>query len=190
MPSSRQRGRGATRGSCASSPDRPTSSGRRGHHWLKVKRPLDTLDVVVVGAEWGHGKRRGVLSDLTFAVRDPATGDLVTIGKAYNGLTDAEIRTMTDQLIGLTVHDTGHYRTVRPEIVLEVAFDRIQRSARHGAGFALRFPRIVASPNRPEPVRYQHAGRRGPAARGPRRRGGSSARWRGQPRQRGRRKRR
>jgi DNA ligase-1 len=119
------------------------ASGRRGHHWLKVKRPLDTIDVVVVGAEWGHGKRRGVLSDLTFAVRDQATGDLVTIGKAYNGLTDAEIRTMTDRLVALTVHDTGHYRTVRPEIVLEIAFDRIQRSARHGAGFALRFPRIA-----------------------------------------------
>jgi DNA ligase 1 len=124
-------------------PESPYASGRRGHYWLKVKRPLDTLDVVVVGAEWGHGKRRHVLSDLTFAVKDPATGDLVTIGKAYNGLTDAEIRDMTDNLIELTVQDTGHYRSVRPEIVLEVAFDHIQRSARHGSGYALRFPRIV-----------------------------------------------
>jgi DNA ligase-1 len=119
------------------------ASGRRGGQWLKVKRPLETLDVVVVGAEWGHGKRRAVLSDLTFAVRDEATGRLVTIGKAYNGLTDAEIRMMTEQLHALTVEDHGHYRTVRPEIVLEVAFNHLQRSARHTSGYALRFPRIV-----------------------------------------------
>ena len=97
----------------------------------------------MVGAEWGHGKRRAVLSDLTFAVRDEATGQLVTIGKAYNGLTDAEILAMTDRLIALTVEDQGHYRTVRPAIVLEVAFNHLQRSARHASGYALRFPRIV-----------------------------------------------
>jgi DNA ligase-1 len=124
-------------------PDAPYASGRRGAQWLKVKRPLETLDVVVVGAEWGHGKRRGVLSDLTFAVRDEAAGRFVTIGKAYNGLTDAEIREMTERLLALTVEDGGHYRTVRPEIVLEVAFNHLQRSARHTSGYALRFPRIV-----------------------------------------------
>jgi DNA ligase 1 len=124
-------------------PEAPYASGRRGAQWLKVKRPLETLDVVVVGAEWGHGKRRTVLSDLTFAVRDDTTGQLVTIGKAYNGLTDAEILTMTEQLLGLTIEDHGHFRTVRPEIVLEVAFNHLQRSARHTSGYALRFPRIV-----------------------------------------------
>jgi DNA ligase-1 len=124
-------------------PESPYASGRRGAQWLKLKRPLDTLDVVVVGAEWGHGKRRGVLSDVTFAVRDDATGKLVTIGKAYNGLTDAEIRDMTERLIALTIEDHGYYRTVRPEIVLEVAFNHLQRSARHTSGYALRFPRIV-----------------------------------------------
>lgn len=124
-------------------PDAPYASGRRGAQWLKVKRPLETLDVIVVGAEWGHGKRRAVLSDLTFAVRDEATGRLVTIGKAYNGLTDAEIREMTARLLALTVEDRGHYRTVQPEIVLEVAFNHLQRSARHTSGYALRFPRIV-----------------------------------------------
>jgi ATP-dependent DNA ligase I len=121
----------------------PYASGRRGAQWLKIKRPLETLDVVVVGAEWGHGKRRGVLSDLTFAVRDEVAGRLVTIGKAYNGLTDAEIREMTEQLLGLTIEDHGHYRAVRPEIVLEVAFNHLQPSARHTSGYALRFPRIV-----------------------------------------------
>jgi DNA ligase-1 len=124
-------------------PEAPYASGRRGAQWLKVKRPLDTLDVVVVGAEWGHGKRRAVLSDLTFAVRDEDTGRLVTIGKAYNGLTDAEILAMTERLTALTVEDHGHYRTVRPEIVLEVAFNHLQRSTRHTSGYALRFPRIV-----------------------------------------------
>jgi DNA ligase-1 len=124
-------------------PESPYASGRRGAQWLKVKRPLDTLDVVVVGAEWGHGKRRSVLSDLTFAVRDEQTGGLVTIGKAYNGLTDVEIRAMTERLLGLTLEDQGHYRTVRPEIVLEVAFNHLQRSRRHTSGYALRFPRIV-----------------------------------------------
>ncbi|HVQ75908.1 MAG TPA: ATP-dependent DNA ligase [Candidatus Binatia bacterium] len=124
-------------------PGSPYISGRRGHHWLKLKRPLDTLDVVVVGAEWGHGKRRAVLSDYTFAVRDPASGALLTIGKAYGGLTDAEIRELTARLHALTVHDAGHYRTVRHEIVLEVAFNNVQRSSRHGSGYALRFPRIV-----------------------------------------------
>ena len=130
-------------GLMAKQPDAPYASGRRGAQWLKVKRPLETLDVVVVGAEWGHGKRRAVLSDLTFAVRDEETGRLVTIGKAYNGLTDAEIAAMTERLLALTVEDDGHYRTVRPEIVLEVAFNHLQRSARHASGYALRFPRIV-----------------------------------------------
>jgi DNA ligase-1 len=130
-------------GLMAKAPAAAYGSGRRGAQWLKIKRPLETLDVVVVGAEWGHGKRRGVLSDLTFAVRDEASGRLVTIGKAYNGLTDAEIRAMTERLLALTVEDHGHYRTVRPEIVLEVAFNHLQRSTRHASGYALRFPRIV-----------------------------------------------
>jgi DNA ligase-1 len=123
-------------------PGAPYASGRRGAQWLKLKRPLETLDVVVVGAEWGHGKRRALLSDLTFAVRDEA-GGLVTLGKAYNGLTDAEILAMTERLLALTVEDLGHYRRVRPEIVLEVAFNHLQRSTRHASGYALRFPRIV-----------------------------------------------
>ncbi|MDQ6847610.1 MAG: ATP-dependent DNA ligase [Candidatus Dormibacteraeota bacterium] len=123
-------------------PDSAYTPGRRGLAWLKLKRPLDTLDVVVVGAEWGHGKRRGVLSDVTFAVRNGA-GDLVTVGKAYTGLTDAEILEMTGLLLDITIDDGGHYRTVRPQIVLEVAFDAVQQSSRHRSGYALRFPRIA-----------------------------------------------
>ncbi|HET8587514.1 MAG TPA: ATP-dependent DNA ligase, partial [Candidatus Limnocylindria bacterium] len=117
--------------------------GRRGLGWLKLKRPLATLDCVVVGVEWGHGKRRGVLSDYTFAVRETDGDRLLTIGKAYTGLTDAEIAQMTDRFKSLTLRDFGRYRTVVPEVVVEIAFDRLQRSARHTSGFAMRFPRIV-----------------------------------------------
>ena len=119
--------------------------GRRGLGWLKLKKALATLDCVVVGVEWGHGKRRGVLSDYTFAVRaaDDPDGPLLTIGKAYTGLTDAEIATMTEHFKAITLADHGRYRTVVPEVVVEIAFDRIMRSGRHKSGFALRFPRIV-----------------------------------------------
>jgi DNA ligase-1 len=119
--------------------------GRRGLGWLKLKKALATLDCVVVGVEWGHGKRRGVLSDYTFAVRetDEPGARLLTIGKAYTGLTDVEIATMTEHFMGITLADHGRYRTVVPEVVVEIAFDRIMRSARHRSGFAMRFPRIA-----------------------------------------------
>jgi ATP-dependent DNA ligase I len=121
----------------------PYTPGRRGLAWLKLKRPLATLDVVVTAVEWGHGKRRGVLSDYTFAVKDTSTGRLVNVGKAYSGLTDAEIAEYTKRFLEMTIQDQGYRRMVRPEIVLEVAFDSIQHSGRHLSGYALRFPRIV-----------------------------------------------
>jgi len=126
-------------------PDSTYQPGRRGLGWLKLKKALATLDCVVVGVEWGHGKRRGVLSDYTFAVRetDDPESRLLTIGKAYTGLTDVEIATMTEHFKGITLRDFGRYRTVVPEIVVEIAFDRIMRSGRHRSGFAMRFPRIV-----------------------------------------------
>jgi DNA ligase-1 len=120
--------------------------GRRGLSWLKLKKALATLDCVVVGVEVGHGKRHGVLSDYTFAVRDDRPGhdgELVTLGKAYSGLTDAEIAEMTRWFEAHTRQRIGRYRLVEPTVVVEVAFDRIQRSTRHASGFALRFPRIV-----------------------------------------------
>ena len=120
------------------------SPGRRGLGWLKMKRALATLDCVVVGVEVGHGKRHAVLSDYTFAVRDEAADRLVTIGKAYTGLTDAEIAEMTAWFEAHTVRHLGRFRQVEPLVVVEVAFDVIQRSSRHQSGFALRFPRIVA----------------------------------------------
>ena len=115
--------------------------GKRGKSWLKMKRELATLDVVVTAVEYGHGKRIGVLSDYTFAVWD---GDrLVNIGKAYSGLTDAEIAEMTQWFLAHVVEDQGFRLVVEPKIVLEVAFNNMMKSDRHESGYALRFPRIV-----------------------------------------------
>jgi DNA ligase-1 len=116
--------------------------GRRGLAWVKLKRELATLDVVITGAEYGHGKRAGLLSDYTFAVRGPHS-ELLNVGKAYSGVTDAEIADLTEFLKAHTLEDQGHFRTVEPLIVLEVAFNNIMRSPRHSSGFALRFPRIL-----------------------------------------------
>ena len=118
------------------------SPGKRGKAWLKVKRALATLDVVVTAVEWGHGKRNKMLSDYTFAVLGP-NKELLNVGKAYSGLTDAEIIEMTEWFKAHTVRDFGRVRLVEPLVVIEVAFDRIQLSPRHKSGYALRFPRIV-----------------------------------------------
>jgi len=117
--------------------------GRRGLAWLKLKKAFATLDCVVVGAEYGHGKRSKVLSDYTFAVRDERTGELKTIGKAYTGLTDAEIAQLTTHFLRQAIRRHGRYFEVTPDTVLEIAFDRIQPSDRHDSGLALRFPRIA-----------------------------------------------
>jgi DNA ligase-1 len=115
--------------------------GRRGKSWLKMKRELATLDVVVTAVEYGHGKRIGVLSDYTFAVW---CGErLVNIGKAYSGLTDAEIAEMTQWFLAHKISEQGLRLEVEPKIVLEVAFNNMMRSTRHESGYALRFPRIV-----------------------------------------------
>lgn len=119
--------------------------GRRGGVWFKLKGHLPTLDCVVVQAEVGHGKRRGVLSDYTFAVRETTDPDspLLTLGKAYSGLTDAEIAELTGHFRETATATDGRRYTVPPTVVLEIAFDAIQRSDRHASGFALRFPRIA-----------------------------------------------
>jgi DNA ligase-1 len=119
----------------------PYTPGRRGQSWLKLKRELATLDVVVTSVEYGHGKRVGVLSDYTFAVWD--RDRLVNIGKAYSGLTAQEIIVMTEWFLAHTLADHGFWREVEPNIVLEVAFNAIMRSDRHASGYALRFPRIL-----------------------------------------------
>jgi DNA ligase-1 len=95
-------------------PQSAYAPGRRGMAWLKLKRPLATLDVVVAAVEWGHGKRRGVLSDYTFAVRDEPSGRLLNVGKAYSGLTDAEIAEMTEHFLAHTILDRGRARMVEP----------------------------------------------------------------------------
>jgi len=121
----------------------PYAPGKRGKSWLKMKRELATLDVVVTAVEYGHGKRIGVLSDYTFAVWDTNKDRLVNIGKAYSGLTDAEIAEMTKWFVEHTIEGEGFRRTVEPKIVLEVAFNNMMRSDRHDSGYALRFPRIL-----------------------------------------------
>ena len=121
--------------------DSAYQAGKRGRAWRKWKKAAATLDVVVTAVEQGHGKRAGMLSDYTFAVRD---GDVfLNIGKAYSGLTDEEIRTMGSRFRKITIGRYGPVRAVAPEVVLEVAFDTIQKSSRHKSGFALRFPRIA-----------------------------------------------
>jgi DNA ligase-1 len=127
-------------------PDSLYSPGRRGQAWLKLKTHLPTFDCVVTYAETGHGKRRNSLSDYTFAVwdRDPAEEDarLVNVGKAYSGVTDAEIAQLTELFTGITLQNFGRVRLVEPRVVLEIACDQIQKSDRHESGYALRFPRI------------------------------------------------
>jgi DNA ligase 1 len=115
--------------------------GKRGMSWLKWKKALATLDVVVTGVEFGHGRRRDVLSDYTFAVQHE--GKLLNIGKAYSGLTDVEILERTEFFKQHTLQDFGRFRLVEPIVILEVAFNGIQKSNRHASGYALRFPRIV-----------------------------------------------
>jgi DNA ligase-1 len=117
--------------------------GRRGLAWLKLKKALATLDCAVVGAEYGHGKRAKVLSDYTFSVWDEDRHQLVTIGKAYSGLTDMEIAGLTEHFLKKAIRQRGRYFEVEPDTVLEIAFDKIQASDRHSSGLAMRFPRIV-----------------------------------------------
>ncbi len=136
----RQRG---NEGLMAKDPASIYTPGRRGLAWLKLKQAFATLDVVVVGVEYGHGKRRDVLSDYTFAVRDVEHDRLLTVGKAYSGLTDLEIAALTEHFLAHTLEVHGRYRSVVPDTVLEIAFDTIQPSDRHQSGFALRFPRIT-----------------------------------------------
>ena len=131
----------ANEGLVVKAPDSIYTPGRRGKSWLKYKKALATLDCVVTAAEYGHGKRRAVLSDVTFAVR--RDDELVNIGKAYSGLTDAEIARLTKHFQASTIARYGPVLTVEPTIVLEIAFDRIQESKRHKSGYALRFPRIA-----------------------------------------------
>ncbi len=137
----RQRGH---EGLMAKDPASIYTPGRRGLAWLKLKKAYATLDVVVVAVEYGHGKRRDVLSDYTFAIRDEEHDDrLLTVGKAYSGLTDAEIARLTEHFLANTTEVRGRVRQVVPDTVLEIAFDAIQPSDRHQSGYALRFPRIA-----------------------------------------------
>ncbi|HEX8128860.1 MAG TPA: ATP-dependent DNA ligase [Pyrinomonadaceae bacterium] len=139
------RGRG-NEGLMIKDPRSSYKPGKRGREWLKLKRALATLDVVVTAVEVGHGKRRNLLSDYTFAVRRSAEdAELLNVGKAYSGLTDVELAELTEWFRAHTLQEFAHgrVRTVEPRIILEVTFDRVQASKRHKSGYALRFPRIL-----------------------------------------------
>jgi len=141
----RARARG-NEGLMIKSPSSSYKPGRRGREWLKLKRAIATLDVAVTAVEVGHGKRRRLLSDYTFAVRrSTEDGELLNIGKAYSGLTDQELMDLTEWFKAHTLQEFAHgrVRIVEPTIVIEVTFDRVQRSNRHKSGYALRFPRIL-----------------------------------------------
>ena len=124
------------------SPSAPYDAGRRGAAWVKVK-PVHTLDLVVLAVEWGSGRRRGRLSNIHLGARDPATGELVMLGKTFKGMTDEMLAWQTERFLGLETHRDGHVVHVRPEQVVEIAFDGVQRSTRYPGGVALRFARVV-----------------------------------------------
>jgi DNA ligase-1 len=123
-------------------PDAPYDVGRRGSAWVKVK-PRHTLDLVVLAVEWGHGRRRGWLSNLHLGARDPETGGFVMLGKTFKGLTDELLRWQTERFKELAIDDSGWVVTVRPEQVVEIAFDGVQTSPRYPGGVALRFARVL-----------------------------------------------
>ena len=128
--------------------DAPYAAGRRGGDWLKVK-PRHTLDLVILAAEWGHGRRRGWLSNLHLGARGP-DGGLVMLGKTFKGLTDEMLAWQTERLKELAVSDDGHVVHVRPELVVEIAFDGVQTSPRYPGGVALRFARVLGyRPDKP-----------------------------------------
>jgi DNA ligase-1 len=121
--------------------DSPYSAGRRGSAWVKVK-PVHTLDLVVLAAEWGHGRRRGWLSNLHLGARDPATGGFVMLGKTFKGMTDELLRWQTEALLAREASRNDWQVFVRPELVVEIAFDGVQTSTRYPGGVALRFARV------------------------------------------------
>jgi DNA ligase-1 len=128
-------------GTMAKGLDAPYEAGRRGASWLKVKR-AHTLDLVVLAAEWGHGRRQGTLSNLHLGARDPATGGWVMLGKTFKGMTDALLAWQTEALLGRAVARERHVVRVRPELVVEVAFNDLQESPQYPGGLALRFARV------------------------------------------------
>ena len=120
----------------------PYDAGRRGAAWVKVK-PVHTLDLVVLAVEWGSGRRQGWLSNIHLGARDPATGELVMLGKTFKGMTDEMLAWQTERFLELETSRSGHVVHVRPEQVVEIAFDGVQRSTRYAGGVALRFARVV-----------------------------------------------
>jgi DNA ligase-1 len=125
----------------AKAPEAPYEAGRRGAGWLKIK-PVHTLDLVVLAVEWGSGRRHGLLSNIHLGAREPATGGFVMLGKTFKGMTDELLAWQTERFLALEAGRDGHVLHVRPELVVEVAFDGVQRSSQYPGGVALRFARV------------------------------------------------
>jgi ATP-dependent DNA ligase len=153
-------------GLMAKAPDAPYEAGRRGFTWLKVKE-AHTLDLVVLAAEWGHGRRAGTLSNIHLGARDPVSGGFVMLGKTFKGMTDEMLAWQTKRFQELAVATDGYTMHLRPELVVEVAFNDVQESPHYPAGLALRFARVkryrpdktAAQADTLETVRAIHAGR-------------------------------
>ena len=144
--------------------DAPYDAGRRGSAWVKVK-PRHTLDLVVLAVEWGSGRRRGWLSNIHLGARDPDTGTFVMLGKTFKGMTDEMLAWQTERFLELETSRSGHVVQVRPEQVVEIALDGVQRSSRYPAGMALRFARVVRYRAARGPTRSARATRGRPISR-------------------------
>jgi len=148
--------------------DAPYAAGRRGKSWVKVK-PVLTFDLVVLGAEWGSGRRRGRLSNLHLGARDPDgdfgdPGGFVMVGKTFKGLTDALLQWQTDEFPAHETHRSASTVFLRPELVVEIAIDGVQRSPRYPGGLALRFARVKGyRPDKTDTIQTLLALRRGAA---------------------------
>jgi DNA ligase-1 len=150
----------------AKAPEAPYEAGRRGFSWLKVKE-AHTLDLVVLAAEWGHGRRKGFLSNIHLGARDAVSGGFVMLGKTFKGMTDAMLGWQTERFQELAVATDGTTVQLRPELVVEVAFNEVQESPHYPAGLALRFARVkryrpdkaAAQADTLETVRAIHEGR-------------------------------
>jgi DNA ligase-1 len=124
-------------------PNAPYSPGKRGKNWLKKKPIMETLDLVVVGAEWGYGRRANLIGSYALACFDPDTGVFLPIGKVATGFSDEQLAELTDLMSDLIVVESGREIELKPEVVFEVAFEEIQKSTNYESGYALRFPRLV-----------------------------------------------
>jgi len=135
---------GGHEGVMLKNPEAPYSPGKRGKNWLKMKSVMETLDLVVIGAEWGYGKRANLIGSYALACHDPEAGTFLPIGKVATGFSDEQLAELTETFSELIVGESGREIELKPEMVFEIKFEEIQKSTNYGSGYALRFPRLVS----------------------------------------------